>query len=558
MGTLRRLALIAILLAPLAGAAIDVDPKQVGSATVLMDLRWDITFASQAPSEATFSTFGFMDTGSQRVEYAYSDHVYSNLTDSLGNRKFEFTFNPSSQQESIRLQSRIKVDSMAPRPAAVGDLSRYLKASPFVQLDPQIASHAAELSYGATNDLERAVRLTEWVNSYVTYDGAGYGDSIQNSSWVYANRRGTCDEFSHLLIAMLRSVNIPARFVAGLVYTGETWGMHAWVEAAIDGEWVALDPTYGEAGRIDATHAVFSYGVDQDDIKSEIRARSNGLSGASLDGTAITPVPSVQILSRGNFSQDRFTMSVSVPSGRVGEGSLENVSVVVSGAKEPTGVSLSISAPRELSVLNGANRLVYLAPGQTRSASWRVLVPADLNEGYVYRYPITVASLGAAQTGILEAQRGMASRQGEGLAVTEMHSRLDGTDVVFSVSLRNEGNLPIADGNATLMVGGLTRQARFDLGVGASDTIELRFPNAFSQAEVSGVLYLNGTHVSLRRPITVLLSTPTPTEPPVAFPSGRLVPDVPEIPSVGGENVVVYGALAVVLLGLVGWAVWRR
>jgi hypothetical protein len=58
---------------------------------------------------------------------------------------------------------------------------------------------------------------------------------------------GDCGEHSALLGALLRSVNIPARIVLGLVYVKDKGGYyyHAWVTAQGPNGWLFVDPTLG-------------------------------------------------------------------------------------------------------------------------------------------------------------------------------------------------------------------------------------------------------------------------------------------------------------------------
>jgi len=56
-------------------------------------------------------------------------------------------------------------------------------------------------------------------------------------------KEGISQDFSHLLIALLRSNGIPARFVNGFIDgVNKT---HTWVEAFMDGDWRGLDPQSG-------------------------------------------------------------------------------------------------------------------------------------------------------------------------------------------------------------------------------------------------------------------------------------------------------------------------
>ena len=64
-------------------------------------------------------------------------------------------------------------------------------------------------------------------------------------------RQGVCQDFAHTMIALLRHVRIPARYVSGYLYRGREDNdrstpdaTHAWVEALVpDLGWVGFDPT---------------------------------------------------------------------------------------------------------------------------------------------------------------------------------------------------------------------------------------------------------------------------------------------------------------------------
>ncbi|HTD37563.1 MAG TPA: transglutaminase family protein, partial [Candidatus Limnocylindrales bacterium] len=64
-----------------------------------------------------------------------------------------------------------------------------------------------------------------------------------------AMRRGVCQDFAHVLIALCRRAGVAARYVSGYVHSGggETLGAeasHAWAEAYLGPHgWVGIDPT---------------------------------------------------------------------------------------------------------------------------------------------------------------------------------------------------------------------------------------------------------------------------------------------------------------------------
>ncbi|MGN0301995.1 MAG: transglutaminase domain-containing protein [Anaerotardibacter sp.] len=82
---------------------------------------------------------------------------------------------------------------------------------------------------------------------------------------AFAQAKGVCQDFSHVLIALVRESGIPARYVSGLsLGEGAT---HAWVEAYIDGNWVGFDST--RDCMTDESYLVLSTGRDWADCPVE-------------------------------------------------------------------------------------------------------------------------------------------------------------------------------------------------------------------------------------------------------------------------------------------------
>ena len=56
-------------------------------------------------------------------------------------------------------------------------------------------------------------------------------------------KRGVCQDYAHIFIAMCHLAKIPARYVTGMM-TGEGYS-HAWAEILSEGIWYGVDPTNG-------------------------------------------------------------------------------------------------------------------------------------------------------------------------------------------------------------------------------------------------------------------------------------------------------------------------
>ena len=82
---------------------------------------------------------------------------------------------------------------------------------------------------------------------------------------AFAARAGVCQDFSHVLICVLRELGVPARYVSGLALgEGQT---HAWVEAFVDGSWKGFDPTRDQL--VDDTYIPLAVGRDWTDCPIE-------------------------------------------------------------------------------------------------------------------------------------------------------------------------------------------------------------------------------------------------------------------------------------------------
>jgi transglutaminase-like putative cysteine protease len=72
--------------------------------------------------------------------------------------------------------------------------------------------------------------------------------SLQTSaSQSLQSKRGVCQDFAHAMIAICRTLKIPARYVSG--YLPGEGAMHAWCEIFWQDAWIAFDPTHNRAVR---------------------------------------------------------------------------------------------------------------------------------------------------------------------------------------------------------------------------------------------------------------------------------------------------------------------
>lgn len=114
--------------------------------------------------------------------------------------------------------------------------------------------------------------VNEWVNWRFTYR-LGETDAETPIETVVETGIGVCQDFAHVLIAMLRGWGWPARYVCGYQFNADSeqgsifdQAMHAWVEAYSPGVgWVGLDPTTGAL--VNERYVPVGRGRDYDDVR---------------------------------------------------------------------------------------------------------------------------------------------------------------------------------------------------------------------------------------------------------------------------------------------------
>lgn len=143
--------------------------------------------------------------------------------------------------------------SLRPRP--MGDLSsvsQFLHASPYVPRVAGAEDYALPSFPRGRPALEGAFDLMRRVYTEFRYDPTATSVATPLSE-VFRNRRGVCQDFSHAMIACLRAMGLPARYVSGYLETRPPPGKprlvgadasHAWVQSwcPVYG-WIDLDPT---------------------------------------------------------------------------------------------------------------------------------------------------------------------------------------------------------------------------------------------------------------------------------------------------------------------------
>ncbi|WP_075620417.1 DUF4129 domain-containing transglutaminase family protein [Paenisporosarcina indica] len=230
-----------------------VEDHDVASFTFLLQYPFLMypygSIAAEAPVGTTFS----ISNNTQKIETFQQN-------DKVELKEYSISFSePSYSLTALRATTTESLAQLTP------EFDRYL------QLPEGLPERVRELAYSITEDKTSLYEKARALESYFPRNGFIYDQtnvSIPKSSqdyvdqFLFETKRGYCDNFSTSMVVMLRSLDIPARWVKGFaegeamrndngdrVYQITNNNAHSWVEAYLPGiGWMPFEPTIGFSG----------------------------------------------------------------------------------------------------------------------------------------------------------------------------------------------------------------------------------------------------------------------------------------------------------------------
>ena len=158
-------------------------------------------------------------------------------------------------EQALTFEARYTVERTADGSARSGralaqawDAGVYLDPTALTAPDVSLRAAAARLGRGTTSQAALAERANEWAAEAIAYQIGVTGVQTPAAMALHLGK-GVCQDYAHMMLAVLRLVGIPARYVSGHLL-GEG-APHAWVEALVDDandrglpEVIAFDPTH--------------------------------------------------------------------------------------------------------------------------------------------------------------------------------------------------------------------------------------------------------------------------------------------------------------------------
>ncbi len=124
----------------------------------------------------------------------------------------------------------------------------FLRTTQFTTVDSRLLEFAKTLVHSKSR-LDQAHIIMQAVHGAVAYE-LGTSDALTTAAQAFTKGSGVCQDHAHIMLAVARSLGIPARYVTGYLVTGQgasSTAAHAWAELYIaDLGWVGFDAANGQ------------------------------------------------------------------------------------------------------------------------------------------------------------------------------------------------------------------------------------------------------------------------------------------------------------------------
>ena len=200
---------------------------------------------------------------------------------------------------SVRYDAVVDLDHYQAEPAQLGEVAvadlpgevlPYLYPSRYCQSDRLLRFAAVEFGH-LWQGYSRVQAIRDWVVERVTFRS---NSSNANTSAVdtLVEKVGVCRDFAHLMIALCRALNIPARFATGIDYGADPilgpTDFHAYVEVYLGDRWYMF-----EASGVAIPMGFIRLGTGRDAADSAFATIFGGVTG-SAPQIHIQAIPNAQ------------------------------------------------------------------------------------------------------------------------------------------------------------------------------------------------------------------------------------------------------------------------
>ncbi|MFE1665908.1 transglutaminase family protein [Microbacterium sp. P02] len=192
-----------------------------------IDLIFSITTAQPVPLSSEVLTFRQGDR----------EYTPTEIVDQSGSRLHRLT--GEAGRLEVRYEATVEGVTATTRTSDLEAIT-YLRPSRYAQSD-EVFSQARRQFKGLTGH-ELIAAVTEFVSTSTTYT-PGLSGGTDSAVTTLMTGQGVCRDYAHVVIALLRAMDMPARYAACFAPGLQPMDFHAVAEAYYDGAWYVIDAT---------------------------------------------------------------------------------------------------------------------------------------------------------------------------------------------------------------------------------------------------------------------------------------------------------------------------
>ncbi len=363
----------------------------------------------------------------------------SRQQDEYGNKYAVFTVRETGRI-SYKIEAVIETDYSANNlqdsnlNTPIKEHADYLDATENVESNDERIRTIALNTFSSSSWLETLREVTDWTHGYITYDSAYYPDTY-SALQTLESKRGVCDEFAALAAAMLRAKQIPTRFAAGVVYSGEGWGNHAWVEAFNPKSgWIAADPTYGEATIVDGTHFYRGAFPDPAGATAKITVRSTKPQDAAVSITEKNPV--VEVEEAGYFNN---ILAIQLQDETLQANRWHDLNILIKNMLDSSLIAPVLLVLPQGFITESEEKIILFMPLEEKNIGWRVRINQELRPNQHLTGKYKAISLSEEKSAELKIVSGEQQAEESLVILRELLPLVQGNTLVMRVTLENLG-----------------------------------------------------------------------------------------------------------------------
>ena len=190
------------------------------------------------------------------------------LVDAFGNEYHHVDFLDDIEEIQVSVEAEVETAESAVAEPGIPPLMRhlFLDATDRAPFDPAVALLADAVPEGL-DPVATGRAACALLGERFQYD-VGHTDVGSTALDLVRLGSGVCQDFAHLMLAILRMHGVPARYVSGYLapHEGEEVGeaSHAWVQLLAPDGWHGFDPSNDSPQ--DGRYVVTAVGRDYDDV----------------------------------------------------------------------------------------------------------------------------------------------------------------------------------------------------------------------------------------------------------------------------------------------------